>query len=92
MKKVTLREYARLQKISYFQAMKMVNTKKVKSETVEENGKDVYYVLIDEKEEKKTLQTPKKKLTIEEENTLLKEEVKALKEALERCNRRTILA
>ena len=93
MEKVTLREYAKRKKLSYFAVMKLVKNAKVKSETVSENGKDVDYILIDDKEEL-TNEIAKKdipKMSCEEENLLLKEEIIKLKEGLERCNKRTIL-
>ena len=93
MEKITLREYAKRNKLSYFAVMKLVRNGKVKSETVSENGKDVEYILIDDKEEvnKKIAEKDTPKMTLEEENALLKEEIIKLKEALERCNRRTTL-
>ncbi len=93
MEKITLREYAKRNKLSYFAVMKLVRNGKVKSETVSENGKDVEYILIDDKEEvnKKISEKDIPKMTLEEENALLKEEIIKLKEALERCNRRTTL-
>ncbi len=93
MEKITLREYAKRNKLSYFAVMKLVRNGKVKSETVSENGKDVEYILIDDKEEvnKKIFEKDIPKMTLEEENALLKEEIIKLKEALERCNRRTTL-
>ena len=93
MEKITLREYAKRNKLSYFAVMKLVRNGKVKSETVSENAKDVEYILIDDKEEvnKKISEKDIPKMTLEEENALLKEEIIKLKEALERCNRRTTL-
>jgi len=91
MKKVTLREYAKLHKLSYFNVMKMVKSGDVKSEIVKENGKDVSYVLIDEAQEKKVsesiIETSSQKLTLKEENALLKKEIERLKAELERCQK-----
>jgi len=96
MKQVTLREYAKLHKLSYFNVMKMVKNGDVKSEIVIENEKEVAYVLIDEAQEKKVsesiIETSSQKLTLKEENTLLKKEIKRLKAELERCQKRTVLA
>jgi hypothetical protein len=96
MKEVTLREYARMHKLSYFNVMKMVRNGDVKSVTKIENNKEVYYVLVEEEQEKRVreniIETSSKSLTLEEENRLLKEEIVRLKEALERCNKRTVLA
>ena len=96
MKKVTLREYAKLYKLSYFNVMKMARNGELKSEIVKEDGKDVSYILLDENLEKEVsdnrIETEGKKLTLEEENIMLKQEVQRLREALEKCNKRTTLA
>ena len=96
MKKVTLREYAKLHKLSYFNVMKMVKGGDVKSITEMVEGKEVQFVLVEEEQEKRVsesiIETSSQKLTLQEENVLLKKEIERLKEALERCNKRTILA
>ena len=96
MKKVTLREYAKLHKLSYFNVMKMAKGGDVKSVTEMVDGKEVQFVLIEEEQEKRVsesiIETSTQKLTLQEENKLLKKEVERLKEALEKCNKRTILA
>jgi len=96
MQEVTLREYAKMHKLSYFNVMKMVKNGDVKSITKIENEKEVQYVLIDEEQEKKVseniIETSAKSLTLQEENTLLKKEIARLKEELEKCNKRTVLA
>jgi len=96
MKRVSLREYSKLHKLSYFNVMKMVKGGDVKSEIVHENGKDVAYILIDELQEKKvseaTIETSAQKLSLKDENMLLKKEIERLKIELEKCNKRTVLA
>ena len=96
MKKLTLRKYARLHKLSYFNVMKMVNNGDVKSVTEQIDGKEVKYVLVEEEQEKRVseniIETSSQKLTLKEENELLKKEIERLKAELERCNRRTVLA
>jgi hypothetical protein len=96
MKRVTLREYSKLHKLSYFNVMKMVKGGDVKSEIVNENGKDVAYILIDELIEKRVseaiIETSAQKLSLKDENTLLKKEIERLKLELEKCNKRTVLA
>jgi len=97
MKRVSLREYAKLHKLSYFNVMKMVKGGDVKSEIVNENGKDVPYVLIEEEKEKEIREkiietTSSKKMTLQEENLLLKKEIQRLKMELEKCNKRTVLS
>ena len=96
MKEVTLRAYAQMHKLSYFNVMKMVKNGDVKSVTKIENNKEVQYVLVEEEQEKRVseniIETSAKSLTLQEENTLLKKEIARLKEELEKCNRRTVLA
>ncbi len=96
MKKVTLREYANLHKLSYFNVMKMEKNGDIKSVIEEVEGKEITYVLIDELEEQKVsekiIEGSTKSLSLLEENKCLKQEIIRLKEALEKCNKRTILA
>ena len=76
--------------------MKMVKGGDVKSEIVHENGKDVAYILIDELQEKEVseaiIETSAQKLSLEDENMLLKKEIERLKIELEKCNKRKVLA
>jgi len=96
MKRLTLREYAKLHKLSYFNVMKMVNNGDVKSVVEEIDGKEVKYVIVEEEQEKSVseniIETSAQKLTLKEENELLKKEIERLKVELEKCNKRTILA
>jgi len=96
MKKVTLREYAKLHKLSFFNVMKMAKNGDVKSVTEMVDGKEVQYILIEEEQEKRVsesiIETSSVKLTLKEENELLKKEIERLKAELERCNKRTVLA
>jgi len=95
-KEVTLRAYAQMHKLSYFNVMKMVKNGDVKSVTKMENNKEVQYVLVEEEQEKRVseniIETSAKSLTLQEENTLLKKEIARLKGELEKCNKRTVLA
>jgi uncharacterized small protein (DUF1192 family) len=96
MKKVSLREYAKLHKLSYFNVMKMVKSGDVKSVTEIIDDKEVQFVLVEEEQEKRVseniIETSAQKLTLKEENVLLKKEIERLKAELEKCNKRTILA
>ena len=96
MEKLTLREYAKLHKLSYFNVMKMAKNGDVKSVVETIDGKEVQFVLVEEEQEKRVsesiIETSAQKLTLKEENTLLKKEIERLKAELERCNKRTILA
>jgi len=91
---MTLRAYGQKHKISFFNVMKMVKTKKLKTITVEESGKEVEYVLVDEENDKvaEALTAVTEEMSLEEENKMLKAEVKRLRDALEKCNQRTLLA
>lgn len=98
MKKVTLREYAKLHKLSFFNVVKMVRNRELKSEVVKEEGNEVTYILLEEETQRAIPNnnpiepTNTVNLTLQEENRLLKEEIVRLKEALEKCNKRTVLA
>jgi L-rhamnose mutarotase len=96
MKKVSLREYAKLHKLSYFNVMKMVKSGDVKSVTEIIDDKEVQFVLVEEEQEKRVneniIETSAQKLTLTEENVLLKKEIERLKVELEKCNKRTVLA
>ncbi len=96
MTKVTLRAYAKLHKLSYFNVMKMAKNGDVKSVVEMVDGKEMIYVLIDEAQEKRVseniIESSAKSLTLSEENKLLKKEIIRLKEELEKCHKRTILA
>lgn len=94
MKQLTLKEYAVKHKLSIFNVMKMVKTGKVKSQTQEENGKDITYILIDEKreeeiknaiiplDEKEEGDLREAVRTLRKEVTVLKEEIEILKKAI----------
>lgn len=51
MQKVTIKAYAVKHKLSMFNVMKMIKSGTVKSEEVEEEGKKVHYILLDDKTE-----------------------------------------
>jgi len=91
MEKVTVKEYARRHKLSIYNVIKMTREGKLKSEKVEENGKEVVYILIDEASEEQVAEEiiPQNPPTsLKEENLLLKAEIKRLKEELAKCKRR----
>jgi len=96
MEKITLREYAKRHKLSYFNVMKMVKNGDVKSVTETIDNKEIQYILIEEEQEKKVneniIETSAQTLTLKDENILLKKEIERLKLALEKCNKRTLLA
>lgn len=96
MEKVSLREYSKRHKLSYFNVMKMVRNGDIKSEKELVEGKEVWYVLLDDAVEKevaeKIAEENSPKISLEEENMALRQEIIQLKEALERCNKRSVLA
>jgi len=49
MKKISIKAYAVKHKLSIFNVMKMVKSGKLKSKTEEEKGKEITYILLDEK-------------------------------------------
>lgn len=89
MQKMTLKQYATKQKMSLFNVVKMVKSGALKSETVEENGKEVTYVLVDpsetagmesNKNTAKTAETTEERITrLEDEVAMLRRELDALK-------------
>ena len=88
MEQLTLKEYAVKHKLSIFNVMKMVKTGKVKSKTQEENGKEVTYILLDEKREEEIKNAiisldEKEEGDLKEAVRTLRKEVKALKEEIE---------
>ena len=76
---LTIKEYAKANKISIFQTIKLVREGKVESITKEENGKEVVY--IKNQKSQKPKEEPKK-LTLEEEVKLLKAKIEELEERL----------
>lgn len=88
MEKVTLKAYAVKHKLSFFNVMKMVNAQKLNTEVVNENGKDVTYVIVDEKSQKEstTIQEntdSNQEKNLEKEIDLLNKEVKLLRDEIE---------
>ena len=91
MERVSVKAYARKHKLSIYNVIKMTREGTLKSEKVEENGKEVVYILVDDETEEQLAseiipQNPPKSL--KEENLLLKAEIKRLKEELAKCKKR----
>lgn len=91
MQRMSLKAYARKHRVSIYNVIKMTREGRLKSETVEENGKEVLYILCDNESEESVAETilpvdPPKSLN--EEITLLKTEIKRLKEELAKCKKR----
>jgi hypothetical protein len=87
MGKMSLKAYAVKHKLSLFNVVKMSRSGQVPTETVQENGKDVVYILIDEEVEKKVTQSivsaeTKAPYSLRKENERLKKEIEKLKEEI----------
>ena len=88
MQKVTIKTYAVSHKLSIFNVMKMVKSGKLKSEIIEKEGKEVTYILLDEKIEdeiKEGIVTVEKtsQAKLQEEMKMLTDEVKLLRAEIE---------
>jgi len=88
MEKVTIKAYAVKHKLSIFNVMKMLKSGKLKSEIVEENGKEVTYIILDEATEsevKSGIVTIEKKgeAKLREEMKILSSEVALLRAEIE---------
>lgn len=90
MERVTLKKYARDHKMSLFNVVKMVKSGELPSETVEEEGKEVTYVLVGQSGKEKKTQTrdpleadstgmDERMAKLENEVALLRRELDALK-------------
>ena len=94
MKKVTIKAYAVSHKLSIFNVMKMVKSGKLKSEVVEEAGKELTYILLDNEieaqvkagivplEQKEEFDMKEVVKLLQKEVGLLREEIEALKKRL----------
>ncbi len=51
MNQITLQAYAVKHKLSVFNVIKMIKSNKLKSEEIEENGKKVLYIILDDESE-----------------------------------------
>ncbi|MCF6244981.1 MAG: hypothetical protein L3J43_08075 [Sulfurovum sp.] len=92
MEKVTIKMYAVKHKLSVFNVIKMVKSKKLKTLVEEEQGKEVTYILIDdetEQEIRKTIvsSTERKNISVENEMKSLREDVESLKLEIEKLKK-----
>jgi len=88
MQRVTMKAYAIKHKLSIFNVIKMVKSGKIKTDIIEENGKDITYILLDntiEKEVKAGIvpMEEKHEVALKEEIRLLREEVQWLRKEME---------
>lgn len=92
MEKITIKGYAAKYKLSIFDVVKMTKSGQLPTETVQENGKDTLYILLDndveEKVEKPTLREESKApYGLKKENERLKKEIDKLKEEIARLKK-----
>ena len=93
MEKITIKAYAVKHKLSIFNVMKILKSGKVKSEILNENGKEVTYVLFDEETEKEIREEivpmdQKDDLILREELKFLRKEIQLLKEDVAELKKR----
>jgi polyhydroxyalkanoate synthesis regulator phasin len=82
MEKITLKKYAVRHKKSIFEVMKLVKSNQLKSETVEENGKEVLYIIEEDTNEEPTPQPTPTSQSLEERVKVLEERVRFLEKQL----------
>ena len=88
MERMTIKAYATKHKLSIFNVMKMIKSDKVKSEIFQEKGREVTYILYDEKSESEVQKQiisreNKQEVQIFETLRVLTQEVQALRKEVE---------
>lgn len=87
MEKLTIKAYATKHKLSIFNVVKMTKSGEIPTEMVNENGKEVTYILIDDNVEtqvKKRIvkESKSEPHSLQKENEQLKQEIQKLKEEI----------
>jgi len=90
---ITIKAYAVKHKLSIFNVMKMVKSGKLKTEILEEEGKEITYILLDEAIEKEIQDSivpieEQEELTLREIVKVLQKEVKFLREEIEELKKK----
>ncbi len=98
MERISVKEYARKHKLSLFQVIKKINSGELRSESVEENGSRVQYILLDQDREApaesetaaKESENAARRVNPNEERLLLevqslRAELRALRKIVEEC-------
>ena len=93
MQRMTIKAYAVKHKLSIFNVMKMVKSGKLKTDSIEENGKEVTYIVLDETIEKEVQEgivpiEEKERASEKEMMKLLQKEVRLLREELDALKKR----
>ena len=87
MEKITIKAYAKKHKLSIFNVVKMTKAGQIPTEVVQEEGKDVTYILIDDAVEKEISDSiiheeKKEPYSLRKENARLKKEIEDLKKEI----------
>jgi len=93
MQQVTIKAYAVSHKLSIFNVMKMLKSGKLKTEVVNENGKDMTYIILDDETEKEVREQsiPSKdesELGLKDEMQILRKEIAFLRSEIEALKKR----
>ncbi len=93
MQRITIKAYAVKHKLSIFNVMKMVKSGKLKTDSIEENGKEVTYIVLDETIEKEVQKgivpiEEKERASEKEMIKVLQKEVRLLREELDALKKR----
>lgn len=92
MEKISIKAYASRHKLSIFNVVKMTKSGQLPTETVQENGKEQVYILLDKdienRVEKSTVREESKApYSLKKENERLKKEIQKLKEEIARLKK-----
>jgi len=87
METLTIKAYAAKHKLSIFNVVKMTKSGQLPTQTIEEDGKERVYILIDDDVEEKVKKSivkddDKEPYSLRKENERLKEEIKKLKKEI----------
>jgi hypothetical protein len=93
MEKISIKAYAQKHKLSIFNVVKMAKSGEIPTETIEEEGKNVIYILIDDVVEKEVsnaivYKQKTEPYSLRKENARLKKEIEQLKEEIDRLKKR----
>lgn len=92
MEKISIKAYAARHKLSIFNVVKMTKSGQLPTETVQENGKETVYILLDKDAENRVEDTmgreeSKAPYSLKKENERLKKEILKLKEEIARLKK-----
>ncbi len=93
MQKITIKAYAVKHKLSIFNVMKMLKSGKLKTEIIEENGKEITYILLDEAIEKEIREQivpmeHKEEFMLREEMKFLRKEIQLLRKDVDELKKK----